>query len=157
MVFVLAGIGCLVMSAFTYLTWLFGFIAAMVLALSFGISLGKQSDAFNKHRAGLSTSPLTKTVPKERESQLQTEQVRIDRLKKLVNVSKKLRISQMAEMLDLSTQEMNHRIVDWAADYGFTIDEDVVEFTGGRKDDFISSLDEAFADWTKKSALRRVN
>ena len=82
------------------------------------------------------------------------EPVRIEKLKKLVRVSEKLKISQMAQILQLSEKELYDRIVDWAADYGFTIDEDVVKFSVGRKDDFIASLDNAFAGWAQKDTTK---
>jgi len=47
------------------------------------------------------------------------------------------------------------RIVDWAAEYGFTIDEDVVRFGSGRKDDFVAALDSAFSDWWSKTETKQ--
>ena len=82
--------------------------------------------------------------------QQKTEQTRMDKLRKLVQVSKKLKISQMAKILEMSEDDLYPRIVDWAAEYGFTIDEDVVEFTSGRKEDFIKSLNDAFTNWGNK-------
>ena len=78
----------------------------------------------------------------------------MDKLKKLVRVSEKLKISQMAQILGMDETNLYDRIVDWAADYGFTIDEDVVKFGGGRKDEFIASLDSAFQGWDKKTQAK---
>ena len=82
------------------------------------------------------------------------EMSRIEKLKKLVQVSKKVKVSQMAQMLNLHETALNDRIVDWAAEFGFILDGDFVEFGAGRKDDFIASLDEAFADWGKKTQTK---
>lgn len=78
------------------------------------------------------------------------ETTRMDKLKKLVKVSERLKISQMAQILGMDELTLYDRIVDWAADYGFTIDEDVVKFGAGRKDEFIAALDGAFQGWDKK-------
>ena len=78
------------------------------------------------------------------------EPARIEKLKKLVQVSKKLKVAQIAQILDLSEKGVYDRIVDWAAQFGFTLDVEVVEFGAGRKDDFIASLDAAFKDWGGK-------
>jgi len=79
------------------------------------------------------------------------EAARMEKLKKLVKVSEKLRVSQMAQILNMNETALYDRIVDWAAEYGFTLDEDVVKFSGGRKDDFINSLGGAFSDWGEKT------
>ena len=79
-----------------------------------------------------------------------SEATRMEKLKKLVKVSERLKISQMAQILAMDEATLYDRIVDWAADYGFTIDEDVVKFGAGRKEDFIAALDGAFQGWDKK-------
>ena len=46
------------------------------------------------------------------------------------------------------------RLVEWAEEYGFLLDGDFVDFEGGRKGDFIASLDNVFADWDKNTKTR---
>ncbi len=75
----------------------------------------------------------------------------LEKLKKLVQVSEKLKISQIAQILKIKEADVYDHIVDWAAEFGFTLDEDVVKFGAGRKDDFIASLEKDFADWGKKA------
>lgn len=82
------------------------------------------------------------------------EKNRMEKLKKLVKVSEKIKVSQMAQILNLDEAALYDRIVDWASEYGFTLDEDVVKFSGGRKDDFIASLDNAFTDWGNKAETK---
>jgi hypothetical protein len=82
------------------------------------------------------------------------ETTRMDKLKKLVKVSEKLKISQMAQILAMDETTLYDRIVDWADKYGFTLDEDVVKFGGGRKDEFIAALDGAFQGWDKKTQTK---
>ena len=96
----------------------------------------------------------------KRQEQLEVEQeaamepMRINKLKKLVQVSERLKVSQMAQILNMDEAKLYDRIVDWAVDFGFTIDEDIVKFSGGRKDDFIAAMDGAFADWGKKTETK---
>ncbi len=75
----------------------------------------------------------------------------LEKLKKMVQVSEKLKISQIAQILKLKEADVYDHIVDWAAEFGFTLDEDVVKFGVGRKDEFIASLEKEFADWGKKA------
>ena len=82
------------------------------------------------------------------------ENTRMEKLKKLVKVSEKVKVSQMAQILNMDEAALYDRILDWAAEFGFTLIEDVVRFSGGRKDDFIASLDKAYTDWDEKSATK---
>ena len=104
----------------------------------------------------LEGQPAVEKAGRERAAREKSEQdaVRLDKLKKLVRVSKKLKLEQMASLLGLTVAELNERIVDWADQFGFVLDEDVVEFSNGRKDDFIAALDESFASWDKKAASK---
>ena len=60
------------------------------------------------------------------------------------------------KILDVIRDEdtLYERIVDWAVEFGFTIDEDIVKLGSGRKDDFIAALDSAFTDWGKKTETK---
>ena len=60
----------------------------------------------------------------------------------------------MAKILEMSEDDLYTKIVDWASDYGFTLDEDVVDFGTGKKDDFIAALDGAFQDWGKNTQTK---
>ncbi|HME50943.1 MAG TPA: hypothetical protein VKM55_01885 [Candidatus Lokiarchaeia archaeon] len=93
-------------------------------------------------------------TPVVQQRQAMSEATRMEKLKKLVKVSERLKISQMAQILAMDEATLYDRIVDWAADYGFTIDEDVVKFGAGRKEDFIAALDDAFQGWDKKTETK---
>ena len=82
------------------------------------------------------------------------EPAQLARLKKLVRVSKTLKVSQMAKILEMSEDELYRRIVDWADEFGFTLDGETVEFGAGRKDDFLASLDNAFDTWSTKDKTK---
>ncbi len=82
------------------------------------------------------------------------EAARKDRLKQLVQVSEKLRVGQIAQILDLTEAEVYRRLVDWATEFGFTIDEDLVKFGEGRKEDFLAQLDKEFQAWEQNLAKK---
>ncbi len=75
------------------------------------------------------------------------ERGRVEKLKKLVRVSETLEISQIASYLDLAGDEVLRRLVDWAAEFGFTIDRQVVRFGEGKREAFITELEKVFASW----------
>jgi len=99
----------------------------------------------------LMLTPEERAAAEEQSRKEERDLAAVEKLKKLVQVSKKLKVSQMATILKLDEKDLYDHIVDWTAEFGFTLDEDVVEFGAGRKDDFIASLDQAFVDWNKKS------
>jgi hypothetical protein len=117
-------------------------------------------DALKKLMAGVTTSVAASVRAMAEKAETIASQVsakesgRMEKLKKLVQISEKLKISQMAQILSMNETDLYDRIVDWASEYGFTIDEDVVKFSGGRKDDFINALGDAFTDWGEKTVTK---
>jgi tetratricopeptide (TPR) repeat protein len=75
------------------------------------------------------------------------EQGFLDRLKKLVRVSRKLKVAKIALILGITEDELYPHLVDWADQFGFILDEDSVDFTAGQKEKFIADLDLEFATW----------
>ncbi len=90
-------------------------------------------------------------IEAERQQREAEERQRLDKLKKLIRVSETLQISQVGEYLGLQGQELFNRLVDWAAEFGFTLDQQLVKFGAGRKDDFIAALDKEFMTWSKRT------
>ena len=56
--------------------------------------------------------------------------------------------------LDLDEKTFIDRIIDWADEFGFTIEEDVVIINKDSVDNFIKMLDKQFSSWEKKEALK---
>ncbi len=124
------------------------FVAFFYPALLERVAQGKLERENAEKKLRLEHQKAEEAQIKQKDSAM--EPARIEKLKKLVQVSKKLKIAQIAQILDMSEKSLYDRIVDWAANFGFILDEDVVEFEAGRKDDFIASLDAAFKDWGGK-------
>ncbi len=78
---------------------------------------------------------------------------RLDNLRNMVQVSKRLKVSQMAAALGMSEKALWQRLFTWAKEFGFTVDQDTVEFGGGRKDEFINALEKEFATWGNKGKV----
>ncbi len=86
----------------------------------------------------------------EQEQTAVMDAARLEKLKKLIKVSKKLKVSEVALILQMAEKDLYPRLIDWAADFGFILDEGTVDFGGGRKDDFMAQLDKEFASWGKQ-------
>ncbi len=72
---------------------------------------------------------------------------RLERLRDIIQVSKRLKVKQLAIALGMNESSLLQRLFQWAKEFGFTIDNDVIEFTKGRTEEFITSLEKEFATW----------
>jgi hypothetical protein len=83
--------------------------------------------------------------------QKQLEFGAMDKIRKMIAVSTRLKLEMMQEVLSLDTNTFNNKIFDWATEFKFKIDGDFVIIEGGDVTGFISKLDAEFADWGKKT------
>jgi hypothetical protein len=102
-----------------------------------------------KQRAELERRKMQEQLDRQEEQarQAQSFGLLLDKLKKLVRVSRHLKIEQVAKYLGVSADELFPRLVDWAADFGFILDRDEIDFEGSQVEAFITQLDEEFAAW----------
>ncbi len=66
----------------------------------------------------------------------------IQKIKKMLKVSTRIRLDMMKETLRMDVDTFNDNIFDWAEKFGFTIDGDYVVINKDSVSDFIDSLDE---------------
>lgn len=88
-------------------------------------------------------------LPEQQQEQL--HQQRFEKLKKIVRVSKRLEVSRMAEVLKMKESDLWDLIFDWADEFNFKINKDLVEFNVEKTDDFIAKLDAEFSKWENSS------
>ncbi|UYP47465.1 Beta-barrel assembly-enhancing protease [Candidatus Lokiarchaeum ossiferum] len=100
-----------------------------------------EQDTENQELLGQKLRTLTEIIQKER----------IDRLKKTLQVSTKLRLDRLQEGLNMSGLEFNRKIVDWAFEFGFTIEGEYLLVNKSTVSDFLVTLDENFNEWTENS------
>lgn len=88
----------------------------------------------------------------ERKRKLEEEQRKeiIDKIKKMINVSTKLKFSTMRNVLGMDEKTFENKIFDWANEFGFIIEEDVVIINKDRINDFFVMLDKEFKSWEDK-------
>ncbi len=75
----------------------------------------------------------------------------IEQLKGIMKVTRRLEISRMAQLLEMSEEDLWKRIVPWAQEFGFTIDKNEVEFQTGQVDAFMQELEREFKSWGKRA------
>ncbi len=87
----------------------------------------------------------------EEEQQEQLQQQRLAKLATIVRVSRRLEVSRMAEVLKMKESDLWDFIFDWAEEFNFKIDKDIIEFDVDKTDDFIATLDSEFKKWEKST------
>ncbi len=86
--------------------------------------------------------------------QKQIEAGAIDKIRKMLVVSTRIKMDMMQRALGLDADTFSNKIFDWAAEFGFKIDGDFVVIEGGDVTGFISKLDAEFADWGIKDGKK---
>jgi len=87
----------------------------------------------------------------EEQQQEQLQQQRLAKLATIVRVSRRLEVSRMAEVLKMKESDLWDFIFDWAEEFNFKIDKDIIEFDVDKTDDFIATLDSEFKKWEKST------
>jgi len=82
------------------------------------------------------------------------EKEAIVKLRKIMSVSERISLSMMRDVLELDEKAFNQRIIDWAAEFDFTIDGEYLNVNKETVDNFIDALDRQFTLWEKKEADR---
>jgi len=84
---------------------------------------------------------------RERAKREADEKARIEKLRKIVKVSNSLEIARMAAVLSMDEKLLWDKIFDWADQFGFRIEKDMVIFAQGNTAGFIDALDKQFSAW----------
>lgn len=76
----------------------------------------------------------------------------VDRLKNISNVSNKIRLDMLQNILKISNENKKYfdiKIFEWANQFGFRIEGDYLTFDTGAMLEFIKMLEEKFEEWQR--------
>ncbi|MBN2150089.1 MAG: WD40 repeat domain-containing protein [Candidatus Lokiarchaeota archaeon] len=90
-----------------------------------------------------------------KDSQALIEKEAVSKIKKMMLVSKRLRVDMMRDALGIDHKTFSSKMIDWAAQFGFQIDGDYVDFSNGDTNGFINELDSYFTDWAQKAKTKQ--
>jgi len=85
---------------------------------------------------------------------MSTDKAIFEKLKKVLNVSVKIKMDQMRDILKMDQTTFNDKIIEWAEEFGFIIDGDYVNVNKESVEDFINALDAQFEVWEKQESDR---
>jgi len=84
---------------------------------------------------------------------MSTDKAILEKLKKILKVSNSIAMEQMRNILKMDQTTFNDKIIDWAEEFGFTIDREYVNVKKETVDDFIDMLDSQFKSWESKEKM----
>ncbi len=75
-------------------------------------------------------------------------------LKKLLTVSKRVRIDMLREYVEMDNDQFLEKLVEWAAEYNFTIDGDFIIPASDDAGRFVENIDAMFDAWEASSMTK---
>lgn len=85
----------------------------------------------------------------ERKKPVENESSIAEKIKTMLEVSKRISLDRMQDVLEMEKKTFNKRIFDLAKQYGFTIDGDYLIVNKETVSDFVDSLEKKFKEWEK--------
>ncbi len=75
-------------------------------------------------------------------------------LKKLLTVSKRVRIDMLREYVQMDKDQFLEKLVEWAAEYNFTIDGDFIITASDDAEKLVQNIDAMFDEWEAASEVK---
>ncbi len=88
-------------------------------------------------------------IPKEKEPVIKYINERTKKIEIMMRVSNRIRLDMMRTALNMEKKEFNEKIFEWAEEFGFIIDEDILIVDKDQVSDYINKLDIMFETWEK--------
>ncbi|NMC06183.1 MAG: hypothetical protein GYA24_13290 [Candidatus Lokiarchaeota archaeon] len=71
----------------------------------------------------------------------------VEKLRKIIKVSDRIEVARLAEVLGIEEKLAWTRVFDWAEEFGFKVDGNMIVFGSGDMNRLVTGLDKEFAKW----------
>lgn len=105
----------------------------------------KASDAREKKKRAASARPASVKVTYTAGGDATRDHV--EKLRKIIKVSDRIEVARLADALGIDEKVAWMRVFDWAEEFGFKVDGNMIVFGAGDTAKFVDDLDKAFAEW----------
>ncbi len=95
-------------------------------------------------------------VTKRKQNNVKEKDI-LEKLRKMMNVTTRIKLEMMRTYLEMDEDIFNKRIFDWAPEFGFTIDGEFLIIKQEAVSDFIDELDKQFDAWHKEEEGKNKN
>ncbi len=93
-------------------------------------------------------------LEKEKQLRIAKEKEILEKVRKALNVSARIKLDMMREFLEMDEMTFNKKIFDWASEFEFQIDGEYLIVNKEKISDFIDKLDKQFDTWAKEEEER---
>ncbi len=76
-----------------------------------------------------------------------TESDHVEKLRKIIKVSDRIEVAKLADALGIDEKLVWQRVFDWAEQFSFKVDGNMVVFGSGDTAKFVDDLDKEYAEW----------
>lgn len=81
---------------------------------------------------------------KEKERKAKLLKASVEKIKKMITVSTRIKLDMMREVLKMNRDLFNEMLFDWAKEFGFTIDGEYLIINKEKSQDFLDNINEYF-------------
>ena len=85
----------------------------------------------------------------ETQKRLEKERAIIDKIRRVMNVSTKVKMSLLRNYLKMDEKLFDVKVIEWAEQFGFIIDGDYLNIRKENVSVFIDELEKQFKAWSK--------
>ena len=103
----------------------------------------------NVQKAFLSLFSRVLKIPREKIPVIIFVDERTKKIERMLQVSNRIRLDMMRTALNMEKKAFDEKIFEWAEEFGFIIDKDVLIVDKDRVSDYINKLDVMFETWEK--------
>ncbi|MEX2684919.1 MAG: hypothetical protein Q6373_025315 [Candidatus Sigynarchaeota archaeon] len=103
------------------------------------------------HADYLLDQALAKKASDERDKKARAaragEIAHVEKLRKIIKLSDRIEVAKLADALGIEEKHAWQRVFDWAEQFGFKVDGNMIVFGSGDTARFVDNLDKEFAEW----------
>ncbi len=88
-------------------------------------------------------------IPSEKRPVIKYRNERTKKIERMLQVSNRIRLEMMRNALNMEKKAFDEKIFEWAEEFGFIIDEDILIVDKDTVSDYINKLDIMFETWEK--------
>ncbi len=130
------------------LTTIFIFFVSPSFPILYYYIISLNEKKVNNNHRDKGTQPITPStiLPK---SIISPEKIKT--LEKLIRVSDRVKIDDIAAILEIPRRDLLLKMLDLSDKYNFKIQEEIISFEDSSIDEFLNKLDQEFVSWSKST------
>ncbi len=110
----------------------------------------------NVHKSFQSLFSHILKIPREKIPIIRYVDERTKKIERMLQVSNRIELEMMRSALNMEKKEFNIKVFEWAKEFGFTIDKDILIVDKDTISDYITNLETMFETWEKSKTKKLI-